>query len=347
IGVRVSRNEAEEIRQILNKGKSLDNNKKIVNDSNYVYFPIIDALLLPPQLSQFKYKIIEFKFPNNVREKPITVKLKEEYPSMNWEEISTKFDQIGTIGLLRINKQELNTSIRKRVGEIIIETSPKIKTVINKIDSIEGNLRTYSFEHLAGKLNYCTWHREYGVLIKTDLKNTFFNPRLAEEHKRISENIVDNENILDLFTGVGPFALHCAYKKPCTVYAVDINAVAIQCLESSMKKNKLIGEINPIVGDSGRIFQKKGIFDRVIINLPEESINYLEYATKLINNVDGGKINLFQFIKKVDSPKDYIHTLISEKLKNISEYEFLRIQSGREVSPSRIQMNIDLRVSPY
>jgi tRNA G37 N-methylase Trm5 len=131
------------------------------------------------------------------------------------------------------------------------------------------------------------------------------------------------------------------------VYAVDINAVAIQCLESSMKKNKLIGEINPIVGDSGRIFQKKGIFDRVIINLPEESINYLEYATKLINNVDGGKINLFQFIKKVDSPKDYIHTLISEKLKNISEYEFLRIQSGREVSPSRIQMNIDLRVSPY
>ncbi|MHA2055257.1 MAG: hypothetical protein ACW99F_16885, partial [Candidatus Hodarchaeales archaeon] len=48
IGVRVSRNEAEEIRQILKKGKSLDNNKKIVNDSNYVYFPIIDALLLPP-----------------------------------------------------------------------------------------------------------------------------------------------------------------------------------------------------------------------------------------------------------------------------------------------------------
>ncbi|MHA2174551.1 MAG: hypothetical protein ACXABI_06960, partial [Candidatus Hodarchaeales archaeon] len=134
----------------MNKGKSLDNNKKIVNDSNYVYFPIIDALLLPPQLYQFKYKIIEFKFPNNIREKPITVKLKEEYPSMNWEEISTKFDQIGTIGLLRINKQELNTSIRKRVGEIIIETSPKIKTVINKIDSIEGNLRTYSFEHLAG-----------------------------------------------------------------------------------------------------------------------------------------------------------------------------------------------------
>jgi tRNA (guanine37-N1)-methyltransferase len=183
-------------------------------------------------------------------------------------------------------------------------------------------------------------------MIKTDLRNAFFNPRLAEEHKRVSETVVEREVILDLFTGVGPFALHCTHEKLCTVYAIDINTFAINCLRRSIKKNKLRGKINPIIGDAGKILQKKGYFDRVIINLPEESLNYLEYATTLINNSNGGIINLYQFIKKVDSPKEYIRTLITEKLKNNVEIKFLRIQSGREVSPSRIQMNIDLQISP-
>ncbi len=342
----MSRSDAEEIRRILKEGKVLDSHKKIVNDSNYVYLPILESSLLPNLLTHFKYQLIDFSFPIHDRKLPIIKQLKEEFPSKNWEEISIKFDQIGTIGLLRIDDQELNLPIRKRVGEMIIETSPKIKTVINKIESVEGDLRTFSFEHLAGIVNYITWHREYGVLIKTDLKNTFFNPRLAEEHKRVSEEIRFNEKILDLFTGVGPFALHSASEKPCTVYAVDINTFAIQCLKSSIKKNKLKGKINPIIGDSGRIFQRKGFFDRVIINLPEQSLNYLEYAVKLIKYPDGGIINLYQFFRKVETTNKNIQIQINEKLKNTGDYEILKIQRGREVSPSRIQMNIDLRVSP-
>ena len=330
----------------MHEGKFLDNSKKIVNNTKYVYFPVTDTNSLPPQISKFKYELTEFEFPKSERKFSIASRLKDEFSSMNWENISAKFDQIGTIGLLRINTKEIKEPVRKRIGEIIVENSPKIETVINKIENINGDIRTYSFEHLAGKLNHCTWHREYGIVIKTDLKNAFFNPRLAEEHKRISEDIVENEKILDLFTGVGPFALHCAHKKQCTVYAIDINKFAINCLMSSMKKNKLRGKINPVIGDAGKILRRRGIFDRVIINLPEESLNYLEYAIKLINHIDGGIINLYQFIKKVDSPTEYIHTLITEKLKNTGEIKFLRIKSGREVSPSRIQMNIDLQVSP-
>jgi tRNA (guanine37-N1)-methyltransferase len=342
LGVKLALNQAEEARHHLIKGEVLHVQKRIFRDTEYVYFPITNRERIDEILKDFDYQIIETNFSNKKKKTDILSILKSEYPEESWGEISLKFDQIGFICLLRLDPEVTTKEFRQRTGQLIIDSHPKIKTAVNKIDNTRGTTRVYPIEHLSGLKSYRSWHREYGVLIKVDLENTYFNPRLAEEHNKISLEIKKGEKILDLFTGVGPFALHCARAVECQVYAVDINPIAIACLMKSIRKNKLLGEILPIIGDSGSIFQVKKFYDRVIINLPGKSVEFLELAANLVKK--NGLIHFYQFIDKVKSPVQFMESLIEDKLKNTQIYKIQDIQIGREVSPSKIQMNVSIQI---
>ncbi len=337
--------QAEKARLRLIKANMINPEKKIITDTEFVFIPVIKDSNISEILFNLDFKVIERPFPDQQIKQAISDVLKQEFPEESWDTLSIKFDQIGSIALLRLDPQEISKVIRKRIGEIILESHPRISSVINKIDIIEGISRVYPIEHLAGEKIYSSWHIEHGVHIKVDLQHAYFNPRLAEEHRRVSLEVREGERILDLFTGVGPFALHCAKHQKCEVYAIDINPYAITNLQKSIKKNKLIGKIFPIIGDSGAIFQCKRFFNRVIINLPEKSIDYLPLAAKLVKKEEKSTINLYQFSKKTESLEQDFTDLIHKKLNNKYSFEVLKIRVGREVSPSRIQMNVDLRIS--
>jgi len=326
----------------LRKAQILHYDKRIFRDDDYVYFPIVSKEKIDEILSDFNFEILDINFLQKERKLDFISLLKSEFPEEPWEEISLKFDQIGSICLLRLDPEKTTKRFRTRAGQLIIATYPKITTAVNKKDITRGVERIYPIEYLSGVNNYKSWHREYGVNIKIDLENAYFNPRLAEEHRRISQEVKRGEKILDLFTGVGPFALHIAKVVECEVYAVDINATAISCLKESIRKNKLKGEIFPITGDAREILQKNITYDRIIINLPRKSIEFLESASGSVKK--DGFIYLYQFIDNIKSPIQFMESLIEEKLKNIQMYKVQDIQVGREVSPSKVQMNVSLQI---
>ena len=110
-----------------------------------------------------------------------------------------------------------------------------------------------------------------------------------------------------------------------------------------MKRNKLLGNIHPIIGDSLNILRLQSYFDRVIINLPQISVNYLPFGVKLLKK--SGVLTFYQFVSKSETPEIQIRELISKKLDNVISYKEQYIKEGREVSPSRIQANVDLQIN--
>ncbi|MHA2106229.1 MAG: class I SAM-dependent methyltransferase [Candidatus Hodarchaeales archaeon] len=342
-GVKLPLIQAEEARLRLIKAGILLKSKKILNNHEFVFFPISDSVSASDVLGGLEYQLVYHIFPEEHLKPSVLDSLKKNFPNEPWDNISIKFDQIGGIGLLRLDDEMTSRELRTSAGSAIINAYPKITTVMNKLDVTEGIERIFPIEFLAGEEKYESWHKEYGVLIKVDLRRAYFNPRLAEEHRRLALEISRGNRILDLFTGVGPFALHCAKVQNCEVIAVDINPYAIKSLKASIKRNKLKGLIIPLVGDAGEIFRAKRYFDRIIINLPNLSINYLEYTSKLIK--DGGIITFYQFMEKIEQPEQFLSSIISEKLMNVCNHEILNIRVGREVSPSKIQLNVDLRIS--
>jgi len=342
LGVGVPLKDAEVARLRLIKSNLIYFHKKPIKTQDFVYFPITDPKQIPKLLSDFSFKFQVWEFPSRSEHEPIIETLREEFPNVDWEVISLKFDQLGEIAVLKLDPSCTSLSFRQRVGELILSGTTKLKTVLNKSDVVEGINRVYPVEHLAGKKIWQTWHQEYGVLILVDLR-AYFNPRLAEEHHRVAMSVKPNEKILDLFTGVGSFALHCTKESQCDVAAIDINHHAIQALQRSIKRNKLQGKIHPIIGDSSSILRVRSYFDRIIINLPQVSVNYLPYSAKLLKK--GGIITFYQFIPKSETPRKFIRELILKKLANINSYKEQYFKVGREVSPSRIQVNIDLQIS--
>ncbi len=316
--------------------------KKPIKTKDFVFFPITDPKQIPELLSGIPFRFQQLDFPRRSEKEPISECLQKEFPNVNWDEISLKFDQLGEIAVLKLDPTCTPFSFRQRVGELVLSRSSQLKAVLNKCDIIDGAERVYPTEYLAGEKIWHSWHQEYGVFIFIDLKRAYFNPRLAEEHHRVAMSVIPGEKILDLFTGVGPFALHCAKDFPCNVVAIDINPFAIYALQRSITGNKLKGNIHPIIGDSRNILRLQGYFDRIIINLPQKSGNFLPYGAKLLKK--GGIINFYQFVSKLENPERQIRKFISTKLAEVNSYKELYIKVGREVSPSRVQMNVDLQI---
>ena len=342
IGVGVPTENAEFARIQLLKANRLVSGKKPFRKNELVFFPITNAIDIKKIIQNPNVIVGTYQFKNRSRKIPLDELIKTKYPNLIETDISLKFDQIGEIIILKLDPNKTEINLRKSIGKIIIRHYPTVQTVINKIDSIEGQNRLYPIEIIAGRTQTTTWHREYGLHIFCDVEKAYFNPRLAEEHHRVGKSVSDDDLILDMFTGVGPFALHCAANSSCHVIAVDINKYAIELLKKSMSKNKLKGTINPVISDSTHFLNKKQSYNRIIINFPQNSWEYILLASKFLKK--GGIITFYQFIPKNSLLEAGIPEVLENTLNRLKSYKVVYHKIGREISPSKIQLNVDIQI---
>jgi tRNA (guanine37-N1)-methyltransferase len=106
-----------------------------------------------------------------------------------------------------------------------------------------------------------------------------------------------------MFAGVGPFSILIAKThENVKVYAIDVNPYAIKFLQKNIRLNRVEGKINPILGDAKKVVEERlsGTADRVVMNLPEKAIEFVDVACKAIKPA-GGIIHFYTFISGSDS----------------------------------------------
>ncbi|CAK9301709.1 unnamed protein product [Gordionus sp. m RMFG-2023] len=138
----------------------------------------------------------------------------------------SSFSQIGHI--IHLNLRECHQDYGSIIGQVLLDKIKTCQTVLNKKDIITHEYRNFEYELLAGKPDTIVKVRENDFTFQFDLASVFWNPRLSTERARIITKVTSNNNILvDLFSGVGPFAIP-ALKQPknlsCRlVFANDLN----------------------------------------------------------------------------------------------------------------------------
>ena len=324
-GIKVKRRQGEKFRKALVELGAFDCRRKISSDESHVYLPVLE---IDDQLEAKLGQIAEFEL--------LEIEFEEEEQIPSPEELlgfRPSFEVVGDIALVEDIEAE-------KVAFALMSTSKSIKTVIAPISEVEGEFRTRRFRHVAGEIRTVTTHKEHGLRYRVDLEGAYFTPRLGTERLRIADQVRSGDMVLDMFAGVGPFALLMC-KKKAKVIAMDKNPVAVKYLRENAQLNK-VENIEILEGDASLLAQAyENLADHVIMNLPHSASQFLKPAMKAVRS--GGIVHYYCIAPEEDLYKD------EELIKKTAEHmgasiEVLYKGTVRSYAPHRHNVVIDFEV---
>ena len=304
--IKVPKTHAQKTLILTNKLGISDHTREIQKNSNFIYIPLIrqpennDLAIMKTQVPDFQFET--HIFPERKRqEKTLAEVLENQLPPYLAASLPRALDVVGDIAIIEI-PPELK-AYERLVGEAILKTHKNIRTVLAKVGAVSGTYRVREFDVIAGEPRTDTAHKEYGCNYHVDVAKAYFSPRLSHEHKRVASLVQKGETVVDLFAGVGPFSVLIAKNnEDAKVYAVDINPEAVELLKTNIRLNRVENHVFPILADARQVVEDKlsGVADRVIMNLPEKAIEFVDIACKATKPA-GGTVHFYGFIRLPDS----------------------------------------------
>ncbi|KIJ66208.1 hypothetical protein HYDPIDRAFT_86188 [Hydnomerulius pinastri MD-312] len=167
----------------------------------------------------------------------------------------TGFSITGHIAHMNLNQEYL--PYKHLIGQVILDKNAAIKTVVNKLDSIDTKFRFFKMEVLAGEPNFIVEHHESDCRFTFDFSKVYWNSRLHTEHDRLVQLFKPEDVIADVFAGVGPFAIP-AGKKGCAVLANDLNPDSAHWLSKNIASNHVSDLVRASCED-GRDFIRNAV----------------------------------------------------------------------------------------
>ncbi|MBP2146945.1 tRNA (guanine37-N1)-methyltransferase [Methanofollis sp. W23] len=268
--LRVEKKRAEDERQALIAGGLLDRSVRPCADGDDLLLPLVEEVEGAEEA--------EFKpFPHH--------------------EVLPRHELVGGIAIM----QE-----EDRAGAAhLLASRPSLHTVLYPTSPVEGEFRTREFLVLAGEETTRTVVTEHGHHFVVDLAGAYFSARLSTERQRVCAEMDEGERVVDMFAGVGPFALTLA-DHASRVVAADLNPAAVSLLCENIEKNHKTNVI-PVYADAAHLPGVFGrTFDRVIMNLPMESVQFLKAAFALCR--PGGTIHFYALVDEEGKHLDAIKT---------------------------------------
>ena len=335
---------------LANRLRLINKDLEIQRDRKFIYIPLAkqpSAEKLRTLREQVaNCRVSTSSFPE--RKKPrmsLTQILENKLQPRLLASLPRAIDFVGDIAIVEV-PLELDT-YKPAIGEAIMKMNQKVRTVLAKASAVGGTYRLREFTVIAGEPRTETVHREYGCQYAVDVAKAFFSPRLSFEHRRVASLVEEDETIVDLFAGVGPFSIQIAKKRQnVTVYAVDVNPDAVEYLKKNIRVNRVIGQVQPILGDARQVVKSRlcGVADRAIMNLPEKAIQFVDVACETIKP-SGGAVHFYSFVNKPDSLEN-LKTRFTEAVKksgrSVEKAPFSRLV--RETAPHEWQAVLDVRI---
>ena len=347
--LRVPKKEGEKAIRLVHMLKIIDNELEVQRNGSHIYIPLNrnpsqeESEILKRNITNME--VINYIFPFREKQKTFLELLEGKLPSYLLASIPKSMDIIGDIATIEI-PPELEP-YKNDLGCAILQAHKGIRTVLAKASAITGTYRLREFTFIAGEPKTETIHKEHGCKYYIDLAKVYFSPRLSYEHSRVASLVKENEKVVDMFAGVGPFSILIAKThENVRVYAIDINPSAFELLKKNIRLNRVENKVHPILGDAKQVVKDrlKGTADRVIMNLPEKAIEFLDAACETLKP-EGGTIHFYTFAKASDSIEN-LKIRLQEEVEKAGRKvkKFLFSRSVRETAPYEWQIVLDVEV---
>ncbi len=293
--MRAEKRSGERVRQALLRLGLYDRSRKIREEGGFILIPILQPPGAACALEGAEVTTADLP-PSAKRPRTLGEVLGEAVPRNLHGLLPRSYDTVGDILVVESLSDALLPYLRE-IGEAFLRLNPGVRTVMLKTGKVEGEFRVPRLEVVAGEEKWETVHSEYGIRLKVDLSKVYYSPRLGWERFRVASSVADGETVVDMFAGVGPFSIMIAKCARARVYSIDLNPEAIRLLSENVSLNRLCGRVEPICGDARAAAARLGaVADRVIMNLPGRSLEFLDAAARVLKP-SGGLIHLYAFAK--------------------------------------------------
>jgi len=346
-GLRVPFQDAHSVIQFLNKVQLVNRNLQFSRHDDCLIIPL-NRQLSDAELSELESRSVQArvceevfstspKRPRDLREACLKL-----LPSNIVERLPRSYDIIGEIALVEI-EDELK-AFSSIIGNGILRIHPHLRLVVEKVAKTEGQLRIRKVKPIAGHGKTETVHREFSCKFSLDVDCVYFNPRLSHERMRIAKQVKGGEVVVDMFAGVGPYSILMAKTQPIVqVFSIDLNPAAYKYLAENIFLNKVVERVSCHLGDARKYASTslRGIADRVVMNLPSNSSEYLDTASSFLKP-NGGIIHYYAFAQRNQNIEDVasiFQSLLKASGRRVETIKYQRVI--KEVGPNRVQIVLD------
>jgi len=328
----------------------LNRELRLQKENDYLYVPLMREPVAA-ELEEFKNILSEMEISkrefSESRKQPTKLidSLSDKLPPHALASLPQAIDFIGDIAVVEI-EPELE-SHKQIIGEAILRAHKRVSTVLAKSSAVSGVYRLRTFEVIGGEAKTNTVHREHSCIFHVDLAKAYFSPRLSYEHNRVASLVKQGETVFDMFAGVGSFSILIAKKhEDVHVYATDMNPDAFEFLKKNVLANRVEARVKPILGDARQIVNDRlmEIADRVIMNLPEKAIEYVDVACRAVRS-EGGVIHYYEFTntpEPLETAKSRLMEALKHTNRRLEKISLARIVRG--VAPFNYQIVLDTKI---
>lgn len=235
--------------------------------------------------------------------------------------------------------------VEREIAEALMRVNKNVSSVLAKESARTGDYRIRELRLITGDPDTEVLHKESGCVFRLDPRTVYFSPRESRERDRLTETVNDGDEILVMFSGVGPLPIRIAKGRPTvTATAVELNPAAHNYCIENIHLNRVSDRVHAIEGDVREVCPGLGkTFDRIMMPLPKGAYKFLDVAIPLLK--DGGMLHLYHWSIQEDAFSE-AETLIAEAA---SEYgrstEFMGRTRVSQYSPGTWKVRVDARLS--
>jgi tRNA wybutosine-synthesizing protein 2 len=323
----------------LQAGRLLDGTRKITKRNGSVLLPVVAK---PPfSLEPFEAHLDEREHlsvrsqqgdpRDRIREGLRSAGIPPELAPRRWK-------RIGDVLVIRLgpDAQGHAAEIGRILGSVL-----KARTVVEDRSGIHGRLRTPDVRTLWG-VDTETVHVEGGIRYALDVSKVMLSPGNIEERLGIAGRIRPGATVVDLFAGIGYFALPISMRsRPAAIYACEINPTSYAYLVRNIRLNRAVGVI-PLLGDC-RDVAPRGIADWVLMG-HFDAREYLDVAFAALRG--RGTILYHELYPKEQYPEAMTERLAVAARANWRDIVSIRTRIVKSYAPGIVHSAAELEVAP-
>ncbi len=248
--------------------------------------------------------------------------LKHDFSDEELNAVVGSYDVVGDMAIIIV--PELLVAREKEIANAILQINKKIRVVAKRAGHYGGEFRTIDLEIIAGDSKNEVLVKEFGVRLLFDPQAVYFSARSGNERKRIASLVQRGEEVLVLFSGIGPFPLIISsYSRAKSIVGIEKNRVAYKYAEKNLQLNKKLNNITFYLGDVVDVVPKiKKNFDRVLMTLPTRGDGFLPIALQTLkvggwlHFYDMQHVDLFDYSveKVVDAAQNLQRKVVSSTI---------------------------------